>query len=239
MASNFEVTLYLEAFLTGAAGLLQDFPVVGAVCKAFLTFTQAVETATSNKDDLTELKELCNLVIKGVLQQRWEQKTGDDLDDGFEKLKMCIERANEIANKCHGNAVKQFIFSRRTSRDVAAIRKSVMGLCTANTLLLSASMHVSELQSSVRCIFRAQERSTPARFRSFLKGFFMTSMVRAGGGGGVVYETAIDHAQQCCVFGHPDDKQSNNSETDAYVRPACGKPVAELCDQQQNELQNG
>ena len=165
MASTTEVTLYLQEAVTGVAGLLQGFPVVGAVCQIFLSFSDVVETAKSNKDDLTELQELCDLVIKGVLQQRWEQKTGDDLRDGFENLRVNIERAHAIATKCRGNAVKQFLFSRRTSKDIAAIRKSVMGLCTANTLALSASMHVSLVCRSLCvalwlfCIFGKRARS--------------------------------------------------------------------------------
>lgn len=140
-----EVSLYLQAVAEGAATLLQEFPVVGAVCKIFLSFKHVVETATGNKDDLIELLELCELVIREVLKHRWEQKAGGgvDLDDGFKKLKTHIEKANEIAQKCRGSAVKQFLFSRKTSKDIAAVRKSVLGLCTANTLLLSASMHVS------------------------------------------------------------------------------------------------
>ena len=161
MASTPEVTLYLQEAVTGVAELLQKFPIVGVVCKIFLSFTQVVETATCNKDDLTELQEVIDLVIKGVLQQRWDQKTGaNDLDDGFEKLRMEIERGSEIAKKCRGNAVKQFLFSRRTSKDIAAVRKNVLGLCTSNTLLLSAAMHVSVLRVVGRfCVFRGAQDS--------------------------------------------------------------------------------
>ena len=145
------VVLYLQAVTEGVAALLTEFPLVGIVANIFLSFTQVVETATSNKDDLTELQDVCDLMIKGVLQQHTEQKTGaDELHDGFDKLRRHIERASEIATRCRGNAVKQFLFSRRTSKDIASVRKSVLGLCTANTLLLSASMHVSRSSASCR-----------------------------------------------------------------------------------------
>lgn len=148
--STSEVTLYLQAVGEGAAVLLQDFPLVGAVCDVFLSFTRVVETAKSNKDGLSELQELFDLVLKGAVQRRMElQKTGaasaDGLDDVFAKLPAQIERATEIAKKCRGNAMKQFLFSRRTSKDIEAAKKSVTSLCTTNTLILSNCIHVSLL----------------------------------------------------------------------------------------------
>lgn len=138
------VLIYVQEAVAGAATLLQDFPVVGIACRIFLSFGQVVEMATSNKDDLADLQELCDMVIKGVLT-RWEKKSSSDvdLDDGFGLLAKHIEKAMEIAKRCRGNAVRQFLLSRKISKDIAAVRKNVLGLCTANTLLLSASLHVS------------------------------------------------------------------------------------------------
>lgn len=139
-----DVVIYVQEVVGGAATLLQEFPVIGIVCRIFLSFGQAVESARSNKDDLADLLELCDLVIKGLLSRREKTGLDDGLVNGFERLAEHIEKAGAIAKRCRGNPMKQFILSRRISSEIIAVRKNVLGLCTTNTLLLSASLHVSD-----------------------------------------------------------------------------------------------
>lgn len=64
------VLTYVEEVVVGAATLLQQVPVVGDVCATFLSFQQLAETAKSNTEDLEVLRDLCDVVIKGVLDKR-------------------------------------------------------------------------------------------------------------------------------------------------------------------------
>lgn len=87
------------------------------------------------------LRELCDLVIKEVLK-----KTGaHDLDDDFEKLKILLEKALEVDKVCHRNAVKQFLFNRRISKDIADIREGCNGLVHGEHPPPFTSFHVTVL----------------------------------------------------------------------------------------------
>lgn len=124
-----------------AAGLMQEIPVVGLACKTFLAFEQLVDTARSNKEDLATLRDLCEVVIEGVLDKRSDRSSL--LNDRFAKLEEHVNKAKEVAKLCNGRA-KQFFLARKICKDIAAVRNDVLAFCAANNLDLANEVHVSE-----------------------------------------------------------------------------------------------
>lgn len=109
-----------------------------------------METAKSNKEALSTLLKLCDVVIKGVLVPR---TTRPGLPkDGFLQLKEHVDRAEDVAKLCNGvgikGSAKRFILARKISGDVAAIRSDVLAFCAVNGLVLADGTHVS------RCCWR-------------------------------------------------------------------------------------
>ena len=149
-------TLLQEAPLavaTEAAGLVQEVPIVGIVCKTFLSLEQLVETAKSNKDDLADLRDLCDVVINDVLDKRPDRSS---LREGFAKLKDHVDRAENVAKLCRGasigDTVKKSFLARKISKDIASIRNDVLAFCTVNTLVLSNDIHVRTAGGSFICV---------------------------------------------------------------------------------------
>ena len=126
-----------------AANLVQEVPIVGIVCKTFLSLEQLVETAKSNKDDLAALLELCGVVIKDVLDKRSERS---GLHIGFEALEKHVKKAEKVALLCNGESMgdkmKQWILARKICKDIAGARSDVLAFCTANNLVLANETHV-------------------------------------------------------------------------------------------------
>lgn len=123
-----------------AACLMQEVPVAGLACKTFLAFEQLVDTAKSNKEDLATLRDLCEVVIEGVLEKR----SGPPglLEEGFTKLREHVGRAEDVAKLCNGRA-RQFFLARKICKDIAAVRNDVLAFCAANNLVLANGIHVS------------------------------------------------------------------------------------------------
>ncbi|CAN0419102.1 unnamed protein product, partial [Ectocarpus fasciculatus] len=125
------------AVATETAGLMQEVPLVGIVCKTFLSFEKLVDTARSNKEDLAVLRDLCDVVIEGVLDKRSDRSV---LLKGFKALENHTKRAKEVAKLCNGR-VKPFLLASKICRDIAAVRKDVLDFCTANGLILANDLH--------------------------------------------------------------------------------------------------
>lgn len=135
------VLTYAKEVVSGAAALLQEFPAVGELCKTFLSFEQLVETAKSNRDELVILRELCDVVIKGVLERCSERS---DPYEGLAALGVHVEKAKAVAKQCSsGGGVKQFVMSRKTSKDIAAVKKKILDLSIMVNLVISNDLHVS------------------------------------------------------------------------------------------------
>lgn len=127
------------AVATETAVLMQEVPLVGIVCKTFLSFEKLVDTARSNKEGLAVLRDLCDVVIEGVLEKRSDRSV---LLKGFKALQKHTKRANEVAKLCNGR-VKPFLLASKICRDIAAVRKDVLDFCTANELVLANELRVS------------------------------------------------------------------------------------------------
>lgn len=141
---------YVQEFLVGAATVLQEVPTelvpfVGPVCRVFLSFEKFVETAKSNKGELDTLLQLCRVVIEGVLDRRSNRPTLPD--EGFKKLRECVEDAEKLASFCSGTGKrergKRFILARKISDDIAGIRSKLEAFCSVNILVLADDTHVS------------------------------------------------------------------------------------------------
>lgn len=128
-----------------AAGLVQEVPVVGIVCKTFLSFEQLVETATSNKDDLAVLRELCDVTIRGVLDKRSDRS---DLIQGLSALENHVQKAEDVAKLCNvrSKELRRFVLARSICEDIASARNDVISFCKANALVLANDTHVSTLE---------------------------------------------------------------------------------------------
>lgn len=148
-----------EAVAAEAAWLLQEVPVVGLVCKTFIVFEQLVDTARSNKEDLATLRDLCEVVIKGVLDKR--SVHSGLLEEGFMTLEQHVNRAKEVATLCNGR-VKQFVLSRRICSDIAAVRNDVLAFCAANNLALASDIHVRSTILHVRQILLDSREDEPS-----------------------------------------------------------------------------
>ena len=142
--ADVDVLTYVEEFVAGAALLLQQVPVVGDVCATFLSFQELVETARGNKEDLANLRELCDVVIKGALEQNSDRL---GLFQGFVALEKHVKKAEEVAKLCSGVGVtksaKRFVLSRKISKEIAVISNNIVSLCAANTLAFAEDTRVS------------------------------------------------------------------------------------------------
>lgn len=127
------------AVATETTGLMQEVPLVGIVCKTFLSFEKLVDTARSNKENLAVLRDLCDVVIKGVLDKRSDRSV---LLKGFKALEKHTKRAKEVAKLCNGR-VKPFLLASKICKEIAAVRKDVLDFLTANELVLANELHVS------------------------------------------------------------------------------------------------
>lgn len=141
------VLTYVHEVSAGAATLLQEVPIVGSVCRTFLSLEQLVETANSNKEELAVLCKLCDVVIKGVLTRRWGS-LGKPVEKGLEKLKTHVDKAEAVAPLCNEvgigkKGVKQFMLHRKIRKEIAAVRKNVLDFSTTNNLVLTKDLHVS------------------------------------------------------------------------------------------------
>lgn len=143
---------YVQVTVSGAATLLQEVPIVGSVCKTSLSFEQLVETAKNNKAELGILCELCDVVIKGVLDKRSDRS---GLFKGFVTLEKHVGKAERVARLCNGvgiQAIKRFVLARKICRDIASVRKNVLDFSTANNLVLTNDLHVSKnVSASALC----------------------------------------------------------------------------------------
>lgn len=132
------------AVASEAAWLLQEVPIAGVVCKTFLGLEQLVETAKSNKEELTVLRNLCDVVIKGVLK-RSSDRSG--LREGFVYLQDHVKKAEGVAKLCNGAGIregmKQFVLARRICKDIASVKENVVAFSTTINLVLTNDLHVS------------------------------------------------------------------------------------------------
>lgn len=139
------VVIYVEEVVVGGAALLQAVPVVGEVCTMFLAFKALVDTARSNQDDLRNLQDVCDVVIKGVLGQR--SGSLDPLKQGFEKLEHQVKKAEEIAKLCSGTRIrdrlKQCLLAGKISKDITPVQTNVNQLVGANILATVVEINVS------------------------------------------------------------------------------------------------
>ena len=131
------------AVMSEAAGLVQEVPIVGIVCKTFLSLEQLVETAKSNKDDLAVLRELYGVVIAGVLDKRADRS---GLFTGFVALEEHVMKAKDVAERCNGAGIggkmKRGLLARKICKDIAGARSDVLSFCTANNLVLNNDIQV-------------------------------------------------------------------------------------------------
>ncbi len=147
------------AVTSEAAGLVQEVPIVGIVCKTFLSLEQLVETAKGNKDELAVLLELCGVVIEGLLDKRADRS---GLFKGFKALEKCVSSAKAVAKRCNG-LVKPFILARKICKEIASVRSDLLAFCTMNDLVLTNDIHVSGRGNGGRGrdFWGATERSQP------------------------------------------------------------------------------
>lgn len=134
------------AVMSEVASLLEDVPIVGFVCKTFLAFEQLVGTAKSNKEDLVVLRDMCEVVITGVLDKRSDRS---DLLKGFEALDKHVRKAKEVARQCNTNGrMKQFLLAGKICKEISAVRSDVLAFSTVNSLVLDNDINVSRCTTS-------------------------------------------------------------------------------------------
>eukprot|EP00752_Nemacystus_decipiens_P012587 g11147.t1 len=164
--------IHIQQFAARTAVVLQKMPaealpVVGSLCETFLAFEQLVDTARSNKGALSVLRELFEVVIKGVLDKR-SGRSGLP-KEGFEKLKEHVGRAEQVAKLCNGvgikGSVKCFVLARKISDGIAAVRSHVLAFCSANNLALADDTHaqVGKLASDLLGQLEAIKQLTVAQ----------------------------------------------------------------------------
>ena len=143
------------AVVSEAAGLMQEVPVVGIVCKTYLAFEQLVDTAKSNQGDLATLRDLCRDGITKVLENRKDHP--GLLKKNFAKLEEHVLKAEELARRCNGDCtakkIKRVVFARKISKDIAAIRSDILAFCEVATLALADDTLtlVDNINVSCRC----------------------------------------------------------------------------------------
>lgn len=139
-----DVLTYVEEVVVGAAMLLQQAPVVGDVCATFLSFQQLVETAKSNTEDLEVLRDLCDVVIKGVLDKRSDRS---GLLKGFAALEKHVKKAEEVSKLCNGagirDTIRRCLLARKISGDINGVRRNIVDVSTVNNLAVANDLNVS------------------------------------------------------------------------------------------------
>lgn len=99
------------AVASEAAGLMQEVPVVGIICKTFLSFKELADTAESNKDELLVLRDLCEVVMKKVLERRSDRS---GLFEGACGARQAHQKKGEkLAKRCNGAGVKDKMKGKR------------------------------------------------------------------------------------------------------------------------------
>ena len=137
---------YAREFLATAATLFQEVPLAGEMCATFLAFEELVDTAKSRKEDLAVLRELCDVVIKSVLRGiSWGNSCG--IEEALRRLKEHMDGARDVAQLCNGR-VKQFLLSRKISRDLVAIKQKLLDFSTVINVSLTHELHVSLFRSA-------------------------------------------------------------------------------------------
>eukprot|EP00903_Cladosiphon_okamuranus_P011386 g10730.t1 len=139
----------MEAF-PGAATLIQEVPVVGAVFAAFLTLKELVEKAKSNKEDLASLLDLCNVVIKRVLRERAE----GELEKDFRTLEKHLMEAKQVAQRC-GDGPRNHLLHRLflgsvISRRMAAVEKTLLDFSVTMRVDLSPDLDAERREMAAR-----------------------------------------------------------------------------------------
>lgn len=129
------------AVATEVAHVMQEVPVVGIVCRTYLLLEQLVDTARSNKEELATLRDLCEAVIKGVLDKR---SNSGLLQEGFTKLREHVQKAKEVAQLCNKQkrGVAKYVLARKTCNEIATVRSNVLAFCTTSNLVLTDDIHV-------------------------------------------------------------------------------------------------
>ena len=175
---------YAREFAAGAATLFQEVPIAGEVFATFLAFEQLVDTARSNKEELVVLRELCDVVIKGVLEQCAERASV--LEESFQKLKKYVNGAKEAAEQCKGG-MKQLILSRKISKDIAAVRKNVLDFSVAINIVIGQDLSVSwsvfvveDVDLSFRVSQKMAARSAGVQREDVVKLRFITTCADVG-----------------------------------------------------------
>lgn len=165
------------AVVRDAVGLMDKAPIVSIVCEAFLLLEQLAETAKSNKDDLATLRDVCDVVINGVLEN-WCSglRSGHSgLEKDFTRLQKHVDKAIEVAERCNGvgikESVKRFVSARKTRNDIAAVRKDFLAFCSANNLVLagdnvSVNASILALGVGVSRLHRNAIQTAPQRQRA-------------------------------------------------------------------------
>ncbi|CAN0482091.1 unnamed protein product, partial [Ectocarpus sp. 12 AP-2014] len=127
------------AVASEAAHLVEEFPVVGIVCKTFLAFEKLAETARSNQDDLATLRELCCVVVTEVLDKRSDRL---GLSKGFVALEKHVNKAEEVAQLCNnGGRLKRQVLARRICEDIVSVMNDVVEFCAANNVAITNDTH--------------------------------------------------------------------------------------------------
>ncbi|CAN0107958.1 unnamed protein product [Ectocarpus fasciculatus] len=134
------------AVASEAAHLVEEFPVVGIVCKTFLSFEQLVDTARSNKDDLATLRELCGVVVTGVLDKRSDRS---GLSKGFVALEKHMNKAEEVAQLCNGEPLKRNVLARRICEEIVSVRNDVVEFCAGNDVVITNDTHAKVVKLGV------------------------------------------------------------------------------------------
>lgn len=159
-ASDARVSVYVQEALWGgaavmqdapfaisseAAGVLSEVPVLGIVCKAYLTIEELVSTAKSNKEDLAYLRDLFDGEIKKLLKKRKSRR--GFLDQEFSKLQTLVLKAEGVAALCNGDRcrdkMKRAILARKISKDIGAIKSDIQLFCSTIGFVLNDATYVS------------------------------------------------------------------------------------------------
>lgn len=106
-----------------------------------LVYMQLAGTAKRNKDELTALLELRDVMTRDVLDQQSEWYGAFELDAAFEKY---VESVKEVSELCNKGWARRVILSVENARGIAAVRKNVLDVATANNLVRDNAAHVRE-----------------------------------------------------------------------------------------------
>eukprot|EP00752_Nemacystus_decipiens_P017158 g15372.t1 len=144
---------YAKEVVAEAATLLQEMPaevvpIVGNVCKTFLAFKQLVEKAESNEGALSTLLQMCDVVVKDVLDARTDRPGFPK--SGFTQLGEHVRKAEEVAKLCNGvrkrDRAKRFVLARKISKDIADIREDILAYCALYNIAVAVDTHATVRQ---------------------------------------------------------------------------------------------